>query len=209
MQYENKKIRKSGFTLVELIVVLVILAVLAALLVPSLTGCIDKARQSAVIAETRSLVQATQTEVVQLYADSQYAEQVKVRSTYYTLASADGTPMISDKQIITNLKERYDSILSLAEVPSMTNGKGKFFSVVDTSGKIYLLAYDNGKGYIGVYFSETAEYVALKTSDGYNINNYPTYLNKVVGISLGLAADKTPEKEMWSKDAVLGTLKYS
>ena len=36
---------KKGFTLVELIVVLVILAILAALLVPALTGYIDKARK--------------------------------------------------------------------------------------------------------------------------------------------------------------------
>lgn len=39
------KHKKNGFTLVELIVVLVILAVLAALLVPALTGYIDKARK--------------------------------------------------------------------------------------------------------------------------------------------------------------------
>ena len=40
-----KKLKdKKGFTLVELIVVLVILAILAALLVPALTGYIDKAR---------------------------------------------------------------------------------------------------------------------------------------------------------------------
>ena len=39
--------QKEGFTLVELIVVLVILAVLSALLVPSLTGYIDKAVESA------------------------------------------------------------------------------------------------------------------------------------------------------------------
>ena len=42
-----EKIRKlkdrKGFTLVELIVVLVILAILAALLIPALTGYIDKA----------------------------------------------------------------------------------------------------------------------------------------------------------------------
>ena len=40
-----KKSAKRGFTLVELIVVLVILAILAALLIPALTGYIDKARK--------------------------------------------------------------------------------------------------------------------------------------------------------------------
>lgn len=40
-----KNNKKRGFTLVELIVVLVILAVLAALLIPSPTGYIDKARK--------------------------------------------------------------------------------------------------------------------------------------------------------------------
>ena len=40
-----KKLKeKKGFTLVELIVVLVILAILAALLIPALTGYIDKAK---------------------------------------------------------------------------------------------------------------------------------------------------------------------
>ncbi len=48
-----KKNTKRGFTLVELIVVLVILAILAALLIPALTGYIDKARKSQVVAETR------------------------------------------------------------------------------------------------------------------------------------------------------------
>ena len=46
-----EKIRKlkdrKGFTLVELIVVLVILAILAALLIPALTGYIDKAKVTA------------------------------------------------------------------------------------------------------------------------------------------------------------------
>ena len=36
---------KQGFTLVELIVVLVIRAILAALLVPALTGYIDRAKE--------------------------------------------------------------------------------------------------------------------------------------------------------------------
>ena len=48
-----KENKKKGFTLVELIVVLVILAILAALLIPALTGYIDKAKNKSVVAETR------------------------------------------------------------------------------------------------------------------------------------------------------------
>lgn len=58
---------KGGFTLVELIVVLVILAILAALLIPALTGYIDKANQKKVVSETRQLVMAAQTLTSEAY----------------------------------------------------------------------------------------------------------------------------------------------
>lgn len=65
-----KKLKdKKGFTLVELIVVLVILAILAALLVPALTGYIDKANKEKVIAECRMAVMAVQTESTTIYAE--------------------------------------------------------------------------------------------------------------------------------------------
>ncbi|MEI3556068.1 MAG: prepilin-type N-terminal cleavage/methylation domain-containing protein [Eubacteriales bacterium] len=68
MLYSKNK--KRGFTLVELIVVLVILAILAALLIPALTGYIDKAKKDQVIAETRMLHEAIQTEMVELYGSN-------------------------------------------------------------------------------------------------------------------------------------------
>ena len=58
---QKRRSKKGGFTLVELIVVLVILAILAALLIPALTGYINKAKEKKVIAETRMAVMAVQT----------------------------------------------------------------------------------------------------------------------------------------------------
>lgn len=115
------KHKKNGFTLVELIVVLVILAVLAALLVPALTGYIDKARKSQVIAETRMLTQAAQTELSSLYATNEFAEQNKY--AIFTVASKNDKPYILDtsERELTGLRKKYDNIVSLSEVPSLTD----------------------------------------------------------------------------------------
>ena len=58
---------KKGFTLVELIVVLVILAILAALLVPALTGYIDKAKEKKITAEAKGVWTAAQAAASEYY----------------------------------------------------------------------------------------------------------------------------------------------
>lgn len=72
-----KKNKKKCFTLVELIVVLVILAILAALLIPALTGYIDKAKEKDVIAETRQVVMAAQTLTDEAYASKEVGATVE------------------------------------------------------------------------------------------------------------------------------------
>ena len=109
-----KKNNKKGFTLVELIVVLVILAILAALLIPALTGYIDKAKQKNVIAETRQAVMAAQTILDEKYAlvDPNAANGGSITLTYTditTLAEVKGTIDAnsitwSDKGVVTGLK---------------------------------------------------------------------------------------------------------
>lgn len=113
-----EKIRKlkdrKGFTLVELIVVLVILAILAALLIPALTGYIDKANKEKVIAECRMAVMAVQTESTTIYG----AKGKVTAPTDFTDAEKK-------------------TIRDLAEV------SGHWKATVDASGKVTALIYEN------------------------------------------------------------------
>lgn len=81
---QKRRSKKGGFTLVELIVVLVILAILAALLIPALTGYIDRAKEKNAIAETRQVVMAAQT-----ITDEVYGEKNNVSSTDLKLSAVE------------------------------------------------------------------------------------------------------------------------
>ena len=124
------KNKKKGFTLVELIVVLAILAILAAMLVPALTGYIDKANEKKVVAQTRQAVVAAQT-----IASDQYALGQNLTEKTSTLK--DGTTFAA-------------AVAKLGEVP-----EGNIFSITASGGKVTALVYrvdgKTGKGYECTY----------------------------------------------------------
>ena len=156
---------KRGFTLVGLIVVLVILALLAALLVPALTGYIDKARKSQVIAETRMLHTAIQTEMSELYAKPEWQGYVP---------TIDGREIIAGKNAAdANKANRYNDIVDLSELSSLTaDGKGAFGAYVTDTGKVGLLVYYDGKGHVGVYLAQTQEYLSFSTEEAPDYSAY-------------------------------------
>lgn len=164
-----KSKNKHGFTLVELIVVLVILAVLAALLVPALTGYIDKARKSQVIAETRMITMAVQTTMSEYYSSSEWREYGinngtdSVSADKYYLAYKSGTN--SDKV------KRFADIESLSEI-SNSKKDVSFGACVAEDGKVTVVVYQDGQGHIGIYFADTGEYVAYDDSDFDNFGDY-------------------------------------
>lgn len=161
-----KKNTKRGFTLVELIVVLVILAILAALLIPALTGYIDKARKSQVVAETRMLTQAVQTEMSTVYALNEQFQRQKTIGKPLTIASKSGEYGESNGQLDDKLKERYAEIVHLSEVPALEKGltdsnDAYFYSYIDKNGSVMWTVYDNGNGYIGIYCGDDGKIDSL------------------------------------------------
>lgn len=113
-----KKNKKKGFTLVELIVVLVILAILAALLIPALTGYIDRAKRKSIVSETRQAVMAAQT-----ISDEDYAKD-----------------KAKDATAKTTLTET-----EIAEVTTLSEVKGTIKSVTLEDGKVAKLIYEHDK----------------------------------------------------------------
>lgn len=130
---QKRRSKKGGFTLVELIVVLVILAILAALLIPALTGYIDKARDKQIIAETRQCVMAAQTLYDEAYGKGADATTVAKGTAAKPVAKAD---ILGTDKIMTE-----KDVLELAE---LTN-RGTIEDITIVESKIATLKWKSSK----------------------------------------------------------------
>ncbi len=92
----------KGFTLVEVIVVLVILAILAGIMVPTMTGWIDKAKKQGLIAPCRTCVVAAQSLASEGYALVASAEDITIDNTkIIELAGLAGRGEVTEVELDT------------------------------------------------------------------------------------------------------------
>ena len=139
--------KKKGFTLVELIVVLVILAILAALLIPALTGYIDKANEEKLQATTRQVVVAAQSVVSEAYAQS-----AKFNGDYLTAMTREGTVTFGESDDEVRISE----ICELAEIAQDITEVGGFYK-----GK-----FKNGITWVGIKYGNDGKLIHVHVSDG-------------------------------------------
>lgn len=139
---------RGGFTLVELIVVLAILAILATLLIPTMTGYIDKANEEKIVAETRMAVMAAQTVVSENYArdPEDWAEEKELTSMEDT-----------GRELLQEIKE-------LSETPGIIQ------SVIVKDGKISKLSYENGKVTCEYHSSSEGDESDEDVEEGYTVS---------------------------------------
>lgn len=125
--FKNRKNNKKGFTLVEVIVVLVILAILAAIMIPALTGWIEKANKKTALVEARSALLALQTEASENY------NNIKVTGDTGTLAD---DPYVNDAEKLAELADA-----SIGEVTINKMKKVTKFTYTSSTG--YTVTYEN------------------------------------------------------------------
>ena len=139
--------KKKGFTLVELIVVLVILAILAALLIPALTGYIDKANEEKLQATTRQLVVAAQTVVSETYAESEEFKEGGVTTSILDGTVTFGHP--DDKVQISEICEMAEIAQDITKVGDAYQGKFK-----------------NGISWVGIDYGNDGKLIYVLVNDG-------------------------------------------
>lgn len=167
---------KKGFTLVELIVVLAILAVLAGLLVPSLTGYIDKAKKAKNLSNARGFLNAAQTVCSELYAldrqalcnggDAHDSCKVIIPLKNYGVDEPPGPEFDSDFAKFKRYRETYNLYSEYLQRNS-TNTQFEVIAAV-TDGKVQCIRYkEKDSNYILEWTLDSGKWTELNESEHY------------------------------------------
>ncbi|WP_338626892.1 type II secretion system protein [Clostridium baratii] len=136
----NKKRKKKGFTLIELVAVVAIIGILAALLVPKIAGYVEDAKKTKAIDQARKVVMAF--EAINIKKDTPAAEtSVTVADIIAaTPTSADAKAMKeyiapSANDDVTKILANLGSTLNVEDCRLITEGKSFDLNSSSQAGK--------------------------------------------------------------------------
>lgn len=121
--------------------------ILAALLIPTLTGYIDKANKEKVVSETRMVAMAVQTELSEAYGQA---------------GAGKDLAGVKWENADTKGKEHIDSIKNLAEVVDLTTTT--FKATASKDGALKTVSYNDGV-YTCAYDASKKTYTTTKSTD--------------------------------------------
>ncbi len=130
-----KNMKKKGFTLVELLVVIAIIAILATVSVVGYTAFISKANQSNAVTELSQIKDAVNAAVL----DGKESVTVDAETDYVVdLTYADGVLTAKVGEAAATGEQIAAAMLTLTE---MTLGEGQDFDVTITDSKVASVTY--------------------------------------------------------------------
>lgn len=95
----NLKKKKKGFTLIELMAVIAIIAILAAVLVPTVTGYIERSKKTAIITQVRNVVSAIETHNATAGSNNQINVETNSTDTLETVITKVGSDLLEAKSV--------------------------------------------------------------------------------------------------------------
>jgi len=139
------KSTKKGFTLVELIVVLVILAVLAAMLVPALTGYIQKAKEEKEFQTAATVYTAAQAVITEKYGKNEDMTSGKITGSTSDVTSATGDKYAKEVYTLAGVDSK--AVTAYGFTYETTNATYVITGgYVTISGSTYVLTIDTTTG---------------------------------------------------------------